>query len=297
MKSLTDLNKQQLMTWITTARAQTNQGTMLDYIPLLKTTSADTFAVSILALTGTVFTWGNQEKQLPLMSAVKPFLLFYILCDLGADAVFKRVGKQPSNYAFNSLTQLRLDHGFPRNPMLNSGAMVLASMLPGEDGYTCCEHLRTWLNQAADCQLELNRSLLDSVESQPNRKNQSLVRELLINGHLEDPETTLDTYNHLCCLGGNIQDLAKLGMLLVKNQKHGPIVQETMLTCGLYQNSTNFAAKVGFPTKSGVSGVVISIVPNQGAIACYSPPLDPQGNSVAALSLIEDIANELTQKS
>lgn len=288
MKSLADLNIQQLEAWIKAARAKSNQGKVLDYIPLLQKTDPDAFALSILSLEGEVFSSGDRDQKVPLMSLVKPFLLLYLLSDLGEEAVFKRVGKQPSHYAFNSLTQLRQDRGFPRNPMLNSGAMVLASLLPGKDGYTRCENLRIWLNNKAGCQLELNQSVLKSVQSQPNRKNQSLARELFLRGYLEDILTTLDTYNHVCCLGGTVTDLAKLGMLLLA--KDGEIVQDLMLNCGLYQASSEFALRVGLPTKSGVSGVILSIVPQQGAIACYSPPLDSLGNSVVALSLIEAIA-------
>ena len=66
-----------------------------------------------------------------------------------------------------------------------------------------------------------------------------------------------------------------------------------MTTCGLYEASENFAKKIGFPSKSGVSGAILSIVPQQGAIACYSPPLDSQGNSVASAYLIQKIARYL----
>ncbi|ELR98348.1 glutaminase [Gloeocapsa sp. PCC 73106] len=290
MKSLTDLDQAQLASWIETARSKTSQGKVLDYVPLLQTTDPDAFALCILSLQGEVFSAGDREQLLPLMSLVKPFLLLYLLSHLGATTVFEKVGKQPSNYAFNSLTQLRQDRGFPRNPMLNSGAMVLASLLPGKDADTRCEKLRVWLNKTAGCQLELDRSILNSVQSLPNRKNQSLARELFVMGYLKEVGTTVDTYNHLCCLAGNVTDLAKLGILLLQND-HGQIVQELMLNCGLYQASAEFALKVGFPTKSGVSGVMLSIVPNQGAIACYSPPLDPLGNSVVGLSIVEAIAH------
>ncbi|MGB5770051.1 MAG: glutaminase, partial [Crocosphaera sp.] len=63
--------------------------------------------------------------------------------------------------------------------------------------------------------------------------------------------------------------------------------------CGLYEASENFAQIIGFPSKSGVSGAILSIVPEQGAIACYSPPLDAQGNSVASLFIIQKIAHYL----
>lgn len=70
-------------------------------------------------------------------------------------------------------------------------------------------------------------------------------------------------------------------------------VKALMMTCGLYEASSRFAVQVGVPTKSGVSGVVLSVIPGWGAIACYSPPLDDTGNSVAGLFLIQEIVRSL----
>ena len=66
-----------------------------------------------------------------------------------------------------------------------------------------------------------------------------------------------------------------------------------MSTCGLYERSGSFAVQVGLPTKSGVSGALLSVVPAEGTIACYSPPLDAAGNSVGGLFLLEQLALNL----
>lgn len=295
MLSLDNLPQQQLKDWIKQARNVSSQGVILDYIPLLKSVDPNAFALCILTRQGKIFSDGDTEEKIPLMSLVKPFLLLHLLDYYDAEFIFQRVGKQPSNYPFNSLTQLRQDKGFPRNPMLNSGAMNLADLLEGKDGYTRCENLRLWLNNRANANLQINQSVLDSVQFLPNSKNQSLIQELFNQGYLNDPLTTLDTYNRICCLAGNIIDLAKLGMLLIENNPNSAIVNEIMVSCGLYQASVEFQTRIGLPTKSGVSGVILSIIPGQGAIACYSPPLNSQGNSVVGLALIEKIAQYLQQ--
>lgn len=293
MISLNNLKQQQLDNWIDYASAQAQQGVILEYIPLLNAVDSNAFAVCILTREEKIFSQGDTTAIIPLMSVIKPFLLLYLLDYYGAEIIFQRVGKQPSIYPFNSLLQLRQDQGFPRNPMLNSGAMSLAALLPGKDGYTRCENLRIWLNDQANCNLELEQSVLDSVKSLPNQKNQALIQELFNQGYIIEPFTTLDTYNHICCLAGNILDFAKLGMLLIDNNPNQAIVREVMLSCGLYEASQEFQNQIGLPTKSGVSGIVLSIVPEQGAIACYSPPLNFQGNSVVGLALIELIAQYL----
>lgn len=72
-----------------------------------------------------------------------------------------------------------------------------------------------------------------------------------------------------------------------KNQ----IFQEIMTRCGLYEESQTLTFNKGFPTKSGVSGTILSIVPKQGIIACYRPPLNEKENPIAGLFLIEKISN------
>jgi glutaminase len=111
-------------------------------------------------------------------------------------------------------------------------------------------------------------------------------------------ERVLDTYNHLCCLAGTVQELAQLGLLLSRTasaiQRHTQqIVNALMLTCGLYEASGEVAVRIGLPIKSGVSGGLLAIVPRQGAIAIYSPAINAAGNSVAGLFLLEKIVHHL----
>lgn len=298
MNHLTSLNPEQLSNWLIEARQKAQNGQLPDYIPLLSQADPHWLAIEIFSIEGQSHARGDIYKTFPLMSVIKPFILLYVLANLGKETVFNCVGKEPSEYPFNSLFQLQIDEGFPRNPMINSGAITLASLLPGENGQSRCENLRLWLNQSAHCHLFLDELTLTSVLSRPNLNNQALAQELGTKGYLKDPEIALDTYNHICCLAGTVTDLARLGLLLVSSpsalKEHASIVREIMKTCGLYEASAAFAIEVGYPTKSGVSGAVLSLVPKQGAIACYSPPLDPQGNSVAGLFLVRKIKANLS---
>jgi glutaminase len=182
--------------------------------------------------------------------------------------------------------------------MINSGAIALCGFLPGVDASSRCENLRLWLNQTAGCQLILDERMLDSVRSLPNDRNLAITRLLAQAGSIQAEEITLDTYNRVCCLAGTVADLAQIGMLLVQGHsaiapQNRRIVNAIVTTCGLYQASARFAAEVGLPTKSGVSGAILSIVPTQGAIACYSPALDETGNSKAGIFLLRQLAQNL----
>jgi len=293
-----NLNPVQLEGWTIAARDRSRQGTLPTYIPQLAAADPGALAVRVSRGDGRFYECGDRDRVFPLMSVVKPFLLLRLLVESGPNRVFAQVGTEPSDRPFNCLEQLQIDGGRPRNPMINSGAIALAGLLPGEDGATRCRILCDWLNRVAGCDLRLDAGLLASVRSVPNSRNQAIAAELARAGYVHDAAVTLDTYNHICCLSGTVADLAQLGLLLLEPPEATwrdacRQVKALMLTCGLYEASGEFAVRVGVPTKSGVSGAVLSVVPGWGAIACYSPPLDEAGNSVAGLFLIEEMARSL----
>lgn len=295
---LAALTQAQLNAWAVQAQTHTQEGQLPRYIPLLAQANPTWFAVQIQCVDGQIYAAGDVTLSFPLMSVVKPFVLLFLLEQLGAETVFSHVGMEPSDEPFNSLTQLQADRGWPRNPMINSGAIALASLLPGQNAASRCESLRQWLNQCADVKLVLDKQMLASVRSVPNERNRAIASSLTQSGYLDWRETALDTYNHVCCLSGTVADLASLGMLLVQGKrvilpKHRRTVNALMTTCGLYQASGRFAVEVGLPTKSGVSGALVSAVPSQGAIACYSPALDQAGNSKAGLFLLQQLTHAL----
>ncbi|MFP4100746.1 glutaminase A [Coleofasciculus sp.] len=295
---LSALTQAQLNTLIIQAKVQCQGGQLPTYIPLLAQANPSWVAIQVQRIQGEGVAAGDIHRSFPLMSVIKPFVLLFLLEQLGTEAVFSQVGMEPSDQPFNSLAQLQADRGKPRNPMINSGAIALAGRLLGKDGASRCETLRQWLNQRSQSQLVLDEAMLQSVRSLPNERNHAIANLLATSGYLDHPEIALDTYNHVCCLSGTVTDLAQLGMLLVQDNsmispQHRCTVNDILITCGLYQASSRFAVEVGLPTKSGVSGVILSIVPSQGAIACYSPALDETGNSKAGLFIVQQLAQGL----
>ena len=241
---------------------------------------------------------GDHAERFTMMSAIKPFLLLHLLELLGHDAVFEHVDKQPSDLPFYSTEQLIADGLRPRNPMLNSGAMLLSTRLRGESPQRQCEGFLLWLNRLAGTTLKVHAPTLHEMLTRPDGENTALANLLAHAGHITDARAAFEVYFRVCCIAGTVADLARLGLLLAL--PHADISPENQatttaltLTCGLYEASAAWASEVGVPSKSGVSGCIIALVPGQGAVATFTPWLDPGGNPRTGMSMLRSMAEEL----
>lgn len=292
------INIDNLSSWVEQSKTQATQGKVIERIPQLAIVNPNRFAVHISCEPGENYSLGDTACVFPFMSVIKPFSLLYLLEYYGVKQVLQWVGVKSSDAPFNSLVQLIADNGYPRNPMINSGAITLADKLPGKDGNECTQLFCEWLNKLADTQLYIDANILASVRASRSQINIDITNYLYEAGHLNNIELSLDVYEQICCISGTVEDLAKLGKVLacksevIKNQ-HRQIVNAVMLTCGLYEASAEYAVKIGLPIKSGIGGGLVAIIPNQGAIASYSPALDIVGNPVAGLALMETLSQSL----
>lgn len=287
----------QLTDWMAEVRPLAQLGHLPQYVPELAQIDPAFFAVGVRTAASSL-NLGQAAQPFTLMSMMKPFLLLYALEIHGPEVVFERVGTLPSDQPFYSLKQLAADRGQPRNPMINSGALSLVELLPGRSGAARAQVLQQWLAQQAQIDLPLDEVMLASVRSLPNDANRAIAQMLKNAGAVQDPAQTLDTYNHICCLAVTVASLARLGLLLALPQaqiarQSQRIVNAIMLTCGVYEVSGDWAVRIGLPVKSGVSGGILAVVPQVGAIGIYSPTIDDAGNSVAGSQLLEKMVHTL----
>jgi glutaminase len=284
--------------WLAAVQPLLDCGHLPEYVPELANVDPATLALAVRSNLADPIDLGDHALSFSLMSVVKPFLLLYALEQAGFDAVFDRVGRLPSDQSFHSLKQLAADRGKPRNPMINSGAMALVELLPGRNGTERCAALRQWLFKQSGLDLIVDQRMLESVRSLPNDSNRAIAQMLKNAGAIRQIAPALDTYNQICCLNVTVGTLAQLGLLLALPQagvarRSQQIVNALLVTCGVYEASGEWAVRMGLPIKSGVSGGILAIVPQQGAIGIYAPTIDAAGNSVAGACLLEQIIRNL----
>ena len=84
--------------------------------------------MAVVDFTGNVYSVGDATKRFSIQSISKLFALTLAFQREG-DSLWTRVGREPSGSPFNSLVQLEAEHGIPRNPFINAGAVVVTDML------------------------------------------------------------------------------------------------------------------------------------------------------------------------
>ena len=63
-----------------------------------------------------------------------------------------------------------------------------------------------------------------------------------------------------------------------------------MTTCGMYNGAGKFTKELGVPSKSGVAGGLITVIPGLGSFASFAPPLNEEGNTVKGIGIIHKLS-------
>ena len=285
------------------ARLEIPKGAVATYIPELGKGNPQHLGICLYPLSGEKICLGDTDVRFSMQSVSKVLMLIVALEVCGKNTVFEKVGAEPSGEAFNSLVELDLNDSRPYNPLINSGALAMCSLLLPEVSFQ--DMLRFAREICSDPEIELNTAVFDS-EMKTCSRNRSIAYLLESKGIItSDVEDTLRFYTKMCSLNVTAESLASLGRKLANDgvgnestkryltSSAARIVKTLMLTCGMYDGSGTFAVKVGIPTKSGVGGGLLSVSDKRAGIGVFGPSLDPKGNSIAGCELLRLIANEL----
>ena len=281
---------------------ETERGTVASYIPELAKVDAGQFGIAIATADGRLLTGGDADTGFSIQSISKVFALTLALGKVG-DQLWDRVGREPSGNAFNSIVQLEQEHGIPRNPFINAGAIVVADVNLGghQPRVAIGEMLRFVRYLAGDDAIRINEEVAAS-ETATGYRNMALANYMRAFNNVRHPvDLVLGSYFHQCAIEMGCRQLALAGRYLMLDGRHpegGRVVSPSrarrinalMLTCGHYDASGDFAFRVGIPGKSGVGGGILAIVPGRAAIAVWSPGLNASGNSALGTKALEMLA-------
>lgn len=273
-------------------------GDVASYIPQLVEVDPTCFGVHLRTVDGRQFGYGDSEQLFSIQSITKVLSLTLAFKNLGAK-LWRRVSVEPSGSPFNSLGQLQYEKGIPRNPFINSGAIVICDVLVGlyDDPLTA---LLSFVRQLSGNEsVGVNEAVAASEKAHAYR-NLALANLMKDLGNIDnDIDSVLDLYFSLCAIEMSCKDLAQTFAFLAHHGTN-PLNQEQVLTtseakrinaimqtCGFYDEAGEFSYRVGLPGKSGVGGGIIAVHPGQFSIAVWSPPLNKKGNSERGMKFLE----------
>ena len=278
-------------------------GEVATYIPELGKADGTKLGICIRTKEGQIFQIGDTDTRFTIQSISKIVSLALAIEICGFETVFDKVGMEPSGEAFNSLVELDLNSNKPFNPMINSGALTISSLLHPE--LTFKQILEFTRKLCMDPDIQLNEAVYQSEMSHISR-NRAIAYLLESKNIIKTGvEESLTLYTKMCSLDVTAVSLANLAMVLAAGGTHPEtgeqllrpdtvkVVKTIMLTCGMYDGSGEFAVRVGIPTKSGVGGGLLSVVDGRLGIGVYGPALDAKGNCIAGRPLLEYLSQEL----
>lgn len=279
------------------------EGKQATYIPELAKVNPDQFGMCINTIYGETASIEQADTRFSIQSISKVFTLAMCL-SLKGDELWKRVGKEPSGTAFNSLFQLEIEKGIPRNPFLNSGAIVMADVLLSELENPEEAFLNFVRAVSGNDTINYNREVAIS-ERATGYLNAAIVNLLKHHNTIKnDIEDVLSLYFLMCSVEMSCRELS-LAFLAFANHRRTfdyagikltssqvKRINAIMQTCGFYDEAGEFAYLVGLPGKSGVGGGIVAIYPLQYSVAVWSPRLNVKGNSVMGLKALELLTSE-----
>lgn len=281
------------------------QGKVADYIPALAKVPNNKLGIAVYTNEGEVLTAGDAEQAFSIQSISKALSLTLAMRLYDQPEIWARVGKEPSGQAFNSMIQLEMEQGVPRNPFINAGAIVIADLLNSRLSAPR-QYLLEFVRQLSGDSHIIYDKIVAASEMMHGDRNAAIAYLMRSFGNFNSEVIpVLQNYFYACALKMSCVDLAKTfsylankGVSVHTGERVVSATQTKQLnallaTCGLYDGAGEFAYRVGMPGKSGVGGGIIAVVPGEMTISVWSPELDASGNSLAGTRALELLSERI----
>lgn len=286
-------------------------GDVATYIPELAKANPNSWGVAVCTVDGQRFETGETKTPFCVQSCSKAITYCIAHSEKGGSTVSKHVGNEPSGRPFNAMI---LDRRFkpakPHNPLINAGAIMSCSLVQGRlgDSEDRIKYvMKKWEKMNGGFKTVYDGPTYSSESSTADRNRCLAYMMSEAKAFPSEIKTGKDLMENLefyfkCC--SIMQDAESMSVVAGTLANGGvcPITGEhifeagtvrdclsLMYSCGMYDYSGKFAFHIGFPSKSGVAGALLIVIPNVMGICTWSPPLDGNGNSVRGIDFCRQL--------
>lgn len=300
---MTVQQQEQLEQLIASVKHLLGKGKVASYIPALANVNPNKLGIAVCDLQGNVTVAGDATERFSIQSISK-VLNLALAFNIYGEPLWQKVGREPSGLAFNSLIQLELERGKPRNPFINAGAIRVCDLLTTRLSAPK-QRLKELLWQLTGNDNIHSNKVVAKSEMKHSDRNAAMGYLMRSFDQFDnDVHKVLGVYFHACAVEMSCVELAQAFSFLankgrsavtqqqVVSERQSKQLNALLATCGLYDQAGDFAYKVGMPGKSGVGGGIVAVIPGQCSVAVWSPELNEYGNSLAGSELLAEFTSQ-----
>jgi glutaminase len=257
------------------------------------------YSISIFTVDGQKFNIGDFTHEFAIESCSKIFTLALALEKYGKKIIKSKIGESVSLEKFNSICAVDSINNHTINSFDNGGAMATTSLLYTPNKQKFIKTIVDNMSDFACINLHVNNKIYKS-ESWHNERNLAIAYLLKsYDKFYGDVKTCVDVYTKQCSVMVTTEDIAIMAATLA-NGGVNPITKKRlvskdntdyiinhMLLNGLYNETNKIMKDDKIPVKSGVSGILLVVIPGIMGIGIASPPLNKYGNSVKGIKTLK----------
>jgi glutaminase len=284
-------------------------GHVASYIPQLANQNPNLWGVSVCSVDGQRVSIGDSSVPFCVQSTSKPITYCVALEINGEEKVHQHVGREPSGRNFNDRSLMQQGDGkkaIPHNPYINAGAIMTSSLAKMDssewDRFTYMMGVWQKLSGGVKPSFQNDTFMGERATASRNFCLAYMMEEENAFPYNTNLQKTLEAYFTWCSIEVTCESMAMVAATLA-NGGICPTTNERiftyqtvtnclslMMSCGMYDFSGQFAFQIGFPAKSGVSGVMCVVIPGVCGVATFSPRLDNLGNSVRGIDFCQRLS-------
>ena len=288
--------------------AETAHGKVANYIPILGIVDPQQLGIAIYDVDeDKIWTAGMAGTRFAIESIAKVVALILAIKRLGHKRVLAELENGSADYSLSSvLLDDELTEQVHRINYLNNSSVLLTTalidQLMGQNSFNAllgfCREI------CNDPCISLNERLFRSAIMN-DKDIHALAYYMKDKDILEIVDQTLITYFMQSSMMVTSQSLANLGAVLANDgikpwdnerlisHEDNELVKKLLTTVGSFEESKEYTIKIELPIKSGTGGGLLACAPQKCGIGIFSPALDQHGNSLAGMSLLQDVVEQL----